>query len=92
MYLHNAAESQLKFLGLERFLERLRSAFEFYEEKRKENKIQYYGMATWNCFRVSPKKKKEHVNLETVVKLAEDVGGLNHGFRFVQIPFNIVMP
>lgn len=89
MYLHNAAESQLPEVGRPEFMKRLRAAFEFYEQARAENKIRYYGLATWNCFRVSPEESNEYLSLEEVVHLAESVGGAEHGFRFVQLPFNL---
>jgi aryl-alcohol dehydrogenase-like predicted oxidoreductase len=89
MYLHNAAESQLPAVGRPVFMERLRRAFEFYESARAEGRIRYYGLATWNCFRVSAEESDEFLSLETVVRLAEQVGGQNHGFRFIQLPFNL---
>lgn len=90
MYLHNAVESQQPIVGKEEFLKRLRSAFEFFEEARSEGKIRYYGMATWDCFRVMP-YKKNHFNLETAVNIAKEIAGETHGFRFVQLPFNLAM-
>ena len=91
MYLHNASEAQLASVGRKTFMNRLNSAFAFFEEKRKENRIQYYGMATWNCFRVSPTKKKEHLNLTEIIEMAEAAGGSTHGFKFVQLPINTGM-
>lgn len=89
LYLHNAAESQLPEVGRAVFMDRLRQAFEFFEQARQEGRIRYYGMATWNCFRVEPDAQSEHLSLQEVVTLAESVGGQNHGFRFIQLPFNI---
>mgnify|MGYP003940972807 CR=1 FL=1 len=89
IYLHNAAESQLPEIGRETFMRRLRQAFEFYEKARAEGRIRYYGMATWNCFRVEPEESGEYLGLQDVVRLAESVGGAEHGFRFVQLPFNL---
>lgn len=89
MYLHNAAESQLAHVGRETFMQRLRLAFEFYERARAEGRLRYYGMATWNCFRVEPSEEGEYLSLEEVVRLAESVGGESHGFRFIQLPFNL---
>ena len=48
--------------------------------RRQEGKIQSYGMATWDCFRVAP-EDAAHVSLQEVVDLAHEVGGKNHGFR-----------
>ncbi len=89
MYLHNAAESQLPEVGRVEFMRRLQQAFEVYEKARSEGKLRYYGLATWNCFRVEPEADNEFLSLEAVVRLAEQVGGANHGFRFIQLPFNL---
>lgn len=91
LYLHNAAEAQLASVGGEEFTTRLREAFGFLEEMRGQGKIQWYGLATWSCFRVPPSKIKEYLSLEQIVALADEVGGTGHGFRFVQVPINLVM-
>ncbi|MEK6831676.1 MAG: aldo/keto reductase [Thermoproteota archaeon] len=88
MYLHNAVEGQIKDVSKEKFLENLKSVFELYEQKRKEGKIKFYGMATWECFRVSP-DNPQYLSLQDTVELAKKVGGENHGFRFIQLPFNM---
>ena len=87
MYLHNAVEGHPEMPKTE-FLNNLKKVFEFYETKRKEGKIKFYGMATWECFRTSSDNAL-FLSLEDVVKLAEVVGGTEHGFRFVQLPFNL---
>lgn len=88
MYLHNAIEGQIKDVSREQFLENLKSVFELYEQKRDEGKIQFYGMATWECFRV-PNDNPQFLSLEDTVNMAKKVGGDNHGFRFIQLPFNL---
>lgn len=90
MYLHNAAESQLPVVGEDEFWVRLEQAFQFYEKARAQGRIQYYGMATWNCFRVAP-DAPDYLNLFDVMRLARTVGGEDHGFRFIQAPFNLAM-
>ena len=90
MYLHNAIEGQIKDKTKEEFLKNLRSCFEFYESKRKENVIRYYGLATWECFRVT-KDNPQFLELADVVSIAEKVGGENHGFRFIQLPYNMYL-
>jgi predicted aldo/keto reductase-like oxidoreductase len=45
-------------------------------------------MATWTCFRVQ-KNSKEYLSLEEVVNIAQKVGGKEHGFRFIQLPYNL---
>lgn len=89
LYLHNAIESQVHDVGRDVFMKMLRDVFEFYEEKRREGKIRYYGLATWNCFRVR-ENNIEYLNLYDVVKMAEGINA-DHGFKFIQLPFNLAM-
>eukprot|EP01025_Chloroclados_australasicus_P034166 TRINITY_DN3499_c0_g1_i3.p1 TRINITY_DN3499_c0_g1~~TRINITY_DN3499_c0_g1_i3.p1 ORF type:complete len:344 (+),score=27.12 TRINITY_DN3499_c0_g1_i3:638-1669(+) len=91
LYLHNAAEMQLPEIRKHAFMKKLKTAFLTLEELRKENKIRAYGLATWTCFRVPP-QSNQHLSLQTVVDLAKEVGGVNHGFRYIQVPINIGMP
>lgn len=88
MYLHNAVEGQLQDISKEQFLKNLKSVFELYEQKRKEGKMRFYGMATWECFRV-PENNPQHLSLYDTVQLAKQVGGDDHGFRFIQLPYNM---
>jgi aryl-alcohol dehydrogenase-like predicted oxidoreductase len=88
MYLHNAVEGQIKDVSKEKFLENLKSVFELYEQKRKEGKIKFYGMATWECFRV-PTDNPQYLSLEDVVNMAKEIAGDDHGFRFIQLPYNM---
>ena len=88
MYLHNGIEGQIKDISKEQFLEKLKSVFELYEQKRDEGKIKFYGMATWECFRVT-KDNSQYLSLEDVVEMAKKIGGDNHGFKFIQLPFNM---
>ena len=90
LYLHNAAESWLAEIGYRRFFEKLHEVFTLYEEERKRGRILYYGMASWSCLRVK-KGEAGHVNLDDVVDVAKGVGGEQHGFKFVQLPFNVAM-
>ena len=89
VYVHNAFESWYQDVNKEEFMQMLAKVFEVYEKYRLRNKIRYYGMATWTCFRVPP-DNKEYLSLEEIVKLAEKVGGKEqHGFRFIQLPYNL---
>ncbi len=88
VYIHNAFESWYQDVSREQFMEMLVKAFEVYEKYRAKNKIRYYGMATWTCFRVPP-TSPEYLSLEQAVKCAESVGGRDHGFRFIQLPYNL---
>ncbi|KAM3131576.1 hypothetical protein pb186bvf_016360 [Paramecium bursaria] len=92
LYLHNAAESQLPIIGYQAFYDRIKRVFQFFEEQVQLGKIKQYGLATYVCFRASPAEIKIHLNLEKIVKLAEEVAGPNHHFRYVQMPINVGMP
>ena len=88
VYIHNSFESWHEDISKEEFMQMLAKVFEVYEKYRSNTKIRYYGMATWTCFRVS-QDNKEYLSLEEVVKLAENIGGRQHGFRFIQLPYNL---
>jgi aryl-alcohol dehydrogenase-like predicted oxidoreductase len=88
VYIHNSFESWHEDVSREEFMQMLAKVFEVYEKYRSNTKIRYYGMATWTCFRVS-QDNKEYLSLEQVVKLAENIGGRQHGFRFIQLPYNL---
>ncbi|HEX8846479.1 MAG TPA: aldo/keto reductase [Pyrinomonadaceae bacterium] len=89
-YIHNP-ESQLAAVSREEFEKRLRAAFEFLEGEVKGGKVRMYGAATWNGFRVSP-NAREYLSIERITEIAREVGGPEHGFRFIQLPFNLAMP
>jgi aryl-alcohol dehydrogenase-like predicted oxidoreductase len=89
-YLHNP-ETQLTEVSAPEFRKRIRDAFAFLESAVAERKIGAYGMATWNAFREDP-KSPGFLSLEAMVEIASEVGGAQHHFRFVQLPFNLAMP
>jgi aryl-alcohol dehydrogenase-like predicted oxidoreductase len=89
-YIHNP-EAQLASVSRAEFEARLRAAFELLERNIEEGKIRMYGVATWNGFRVATEARGYH-SLERMVNLAREVGGGEHGFRFIQLPFNFAMP
>ncbi len=89
-YIHNP-ESQLGAVSEAEFYARLQAAFELLEKKIAEGKIRSFGVATWNGFRVAPTAPEYH-SLPRMVELAGEVGGAAHGFRFIQLPFNLAMP
>ena len=45
-------------------------------------------MATWECFRVKP-DNLQYLSLEDTVNMAKEIGGEDHGFRFIQLPDNM---
>ncbi len=89
-YVHNP-ETQLSEIAREEFFRRLKTAFAQLEKAVAENKIRVYGTATWNAYRVPP-ESPESVSLVEVWRAAEEVGGKEHHFRAVQLPFNLAMP
>jgi len=89
-YIHNP-ESQLGRVSETEFYQRLQLAFESLEQNRNDGKLRCYGVATWNGFRADPDSGHHH-SLARMVQLARETGGENHGFRFIQLPFNLAMP
>ncbi len=84
-YLHNP-ETQLGFRTPAQFEEGIRRAFARLEELVAAGKIRSYGAATWEGFR-----KKDALSLPRMAAIAEEEGGPEHHFRFIQLPFNLGM-
>ncbi|MCI4373296.1 MAG: aldo/keto reductase [Thermoplasmata archaeon] len=91
LYLHNAPDAQLSTVGEPEFRKRLEAAFEVCEGFRSAGQLGAYGLATWDSLRVPP-GAEGHFGLRVAVQVAEKIGGAEHGFRFVQFPFNQSMP
>jgi len=89
-YLHNP-ESQLADVPPEVFRERVEHAFHALETWVKAGHLRYYGMATWNAFRL-PEGARDYISLPEVEGIARKAGGPGHHFRFIQLPFNLAMP
>ena len=89
-YLHNP-ETQLSEVSPEAFRERLKHAFAFLESCVKAGKLRFYGLATWNAFRV-PEGSRDYISLTACAEIAREAGGSANHFRFVQLPFNLAMP
>jgi aryl-alcohol dehydrogenase-like predicted oxidoreductase len=89
-YIHNP-ESQLGHVPEAEFYQRLRHGFAALEESRAAGLLQFYGVATWNGFRIAAEASGFH-SLARMVTIAREVGGEAHGFRFIQLPFNLAMP
>jgi aryl-alcohol dehydrogenase-like predicted oxidoreductase len=88
-YLHNP-ESQLNDVPKDDFLERIREAFTFLESAVGRGQIQFYGLATWNGFRQEG-KASEAMQVQEFVRIAKEIAGEKHRFRFVQLPYNLAM-
>jgi aryl-alcohol dehydrogenase-like predicted oxidoreductase len=89
-YIHNP-ESQLADVSREVFRQRLKDAFALLEKLVKAGKLQYYGVATWSAFRVAD-SSRDYMDLFELAKIANEVGGEHHHFRFIQLPFSLAMP
>ena len=50
------------------------AASDVYKRQRKDGKIRFYGMATWECFRVTSENPL-FLQLSEVMDLAIEVGG-----------------
>jgi aryl-alcohol dehydrogenase-like predicted oxidoreductase len=89
-YLHNP-ETQLGEISRPPFMRRLRAAFEFLETAGRDRRIGVYGTSTWSGYR-QPQAARDFLSLPDLVALAEEVGGPEHRFRVVQLPYNLAMP
>jgi aryl-alcohol dehydrogenase-like predicted oxidoreductase len=88
-YLHNP-EQALDTLSREKFLTLVRDAFATLERAVETGHIAAYGCATWNGLRATP-ESKNHLSLEELVSLAQEVGGSDNHFAVVQLPINLAM-
>lgn len=88
-YLHNP-EAQLQKWPRQEFYRRIEEAFAVLEAKVAAGKIRLYGTATWNGYR-RPQTARDYLSLADFVALAEKVGGKDHHFKVVQLPFNLAM-
>jgi aryl-alcohol dehydrogenase-like predicted oxidoreductase len=88
-YIHNP-ESHLAEVARPAFGERLQAAFNMLEETVKQGKIRYYGIATWNGLRLR-EEERDDISLALLLDIARAVGGEQHHFRCLQLPFNLGM-
>jgi aryl-alcohol dehydrogenase-like predicted oxidoreductase len=89
-YLHNP-ETQLADVPPDLFRKRLKGAFTLLEKQVKAGKLSFYGLATWNGFRV-PQDSRGYISLVEAEDVAREAGGEHHHLRFIQLPFNLAMP
>jgi aryl-alcohol dehydrogenase-like predicted oxidoreductase len=88
-YLHNA-EAQLNKCSRQEFARKIEEAFAVLEGKVAAGKIRRYGTATWNGYR-RPSTARDVLFLADLVEIAERIGGKNHHFKVVQLPYNLSM-
>ncbi|MGM9987695.1 MAG: aldo/keto reductase [Bacillaceae bacterium] len=86
-YIHNP-EISMHSLGQSLFYQKLSTLFEHLEQEVHLGHIQFFGMATWDAF-LYEQSEDNYFSLKRVVDIAEEVGGKNHHFKFVQLPYNL---
>ncbi|MCG6193643.1 aldo/keto reductase [Leptospira sp. FAT2] len=78
--------------AIEQYYERIKNAFRFLEQKRKEGKILYYGISS-NTFPEDPQKYTA-TSLQRVLRIAKEVQNElsleESGFAVVQFPANLL--
>ncbi len=89
-YLHNP-ETQVANIAREEFDRRIHAAFSALEMAVAAGKIRVFGTATWNAFRLG-QESRESLSLPDLLRIAEEVGGKDHHFRAIQLPYNLAMP
>ncbi len=89
-FVHNP-ETQAAAVGRTEFMRRMRLVFELLERKAAAGAIGVYGAATWNGFRVRP-DSADYLSLQELVDLAREVGGADHHFKLIQLPYSLAMP
>ena len=89
-YVHNP-ETQLDEVSRTEFLVRVREAFAALEEAGRTGTLRLYGVATWKGLRVDP-GERSYLSLAELIDVARQVGGPEHRFRVVQLPYNLAMP
>jgi aryl-alcohol dehydrogenase-like predicted oxidoreductase len=90
-YLHNPKTQLDEVSPASKFLERVRAALRRARGGRAEGKLRFYGAATWNGFRADP-GGPGYLSLPELVQVAREVGGADHRFRVIQLPYNLAMP
>ncbi len=89
-YIHNP-EEQFREVSRDEFNKRIRGVYELLEKEVADGKIRVYGVATWNGLRQEV-NTKGYLSIEELFKIARVVGGDDHHFRVIQLPFNLAMP
>jgi aryl-alcohol dehydrogenase-like predicted oxidoreductase len=88
-YVHNP-ETQLGEIDRAEFMNRVRAAFGALEEAVAAGSIARYGTASWTGYRVDP-TDPGYLSLPDLVAAARDVGGADHHFKVIQLPYNLGM-
>lgn len=73
------------------FYKRLAQLIAWYEEKVKEGKIRFYGLA-FEMLAMEPEEEKWYINIEKVGQIAREIEGGDCHFKYIQIPYNRKYP
>lgn len=90
LYLANPEAQLSPTRNTTRLFSLLRPAFKFMEAQVAAGKIRWYGAATWEGLRRQA-DAPDYLSLEAFPDLAKEAGGVNHHFRFIQLPLNLGM-
>ena len=90
LFLHNP-ETQLGYVDYMTLRMRIAQAFKLFEQLVEAGKIRAYGIAAWNGF-LYEEGHTEYLSLKDMVSIAEEVGGPQHHFKYVESPFNLAKP
>ena len=87
-YLRNARKNAFEKEDSQKiYYKRIKSAFEYLEEKVKEGKIKYYGISS-NTFPLN-ETLFDFTSLERIYEIAQEISPDNH-FKYIQLPFNLL--
>ncbi|MHB1951383.1 MAG: aldo/keto reductase [Acidiferrobacteraceae bacterium] len=96
-FLVDQPEVQIPVVGKQELIRRLDKAFVALEEAVREGLVQWYGVSSFDSFRV-PQDHKSFLSLASLQALAEQAAkqvagnGAQHHFAVIELPFNAVMP
>lgn len=92
-YVHNP-EAQLEKRSREAVYDRLEATFTRLEERVAAGDLRYYGVATWDAFRVHP-EHESYLSLPEIASraraAAKSAGNTATHLRAIQLPFNVHM-
>ena len=89
-YIHIPEITRAK-LTEEEFYKRITKLFAWYEDKVKEGKIRFYGLAL-EVLAMEPAEEKWYIDIERVEQIARETSNENSHFKYIQIPYNIQYP
>lgn len=83
LFVHNP-DTHSERLGKKGLLDRLAHIFDILEQGVSKGYFENYGIATYTGF------EKQDLDLDDLIKVAQDVAGSHHHFKAIQLPLNLV--